>query len=300
MADRLVFLLAAALLAGCSGGGTELPGPSSPFQIYVMVDSRNAPSTKVTARQWRLWGVQSKDADSTVLESRGLLQADSTDVIVLPPDSGTYLVEAWTESTPPESLDVRVKMSNSDLPNPDSCMTSLSRSTLPTSVRGCKDGVLPSPSSASGFDAGHRPNVLTMVRVPGDPSHRFRILDSLGDTMSVKECRLWRYDRSLTFRGVMKLSGNAFPELPTILDQGTFLFEAWARPNQAPNRIPTTLGVNVLSVDQEKCTRSSIRPPLPETLTVYECQLPGGSFPRLSGGANPPNHWGFMEIESGD
>ena len=302
MAERLGFLLAAAMLAGCAGGGTELPGPSaSPIRVFVLVspsdDSQpSAATTRVLARQWRLWSVQPLSADSSALESRGLL-ADSSGVLTLPPDSGTFLVEAWTNAIPPDSIDLRIVVATSKLPNSANCLTSLAAGPAPSSVRGCTQSQQGSPSSASGFVGSQLPDVVTMVHIPGNPFHQFMIVGTRGgDTLKLGETRLWKMDASLTFRGLLRRGSTPTPELPTLSSRESYLIEAWKTAGAAPSRIATHVVMDSLRSAYESCV-VTMGDPLPATLVLHQCPLPA---PNLSGGATPPDFWAALKYWPND
>lgn len=304
MAERLGLLLAVALLAGCGnnpqvGGGTELP---SPIQVMIIrysnsdtIDSVTIPpdsNVLVAARQWRLWDLQTMDSDSTLLESRGLL-TDSSGVITLPPDSGTFLVEAWTKVDPPDSVDVRIRVATADLPLSSNCMTTLVKGSKPVSIRSCNQDKISSPSSLSGVDPSRLPDVVTLVHLPGLPVHRFRMLDVSEDTLPIGESRLWQLDHGkLSFRGIMKQNLSKFPDFPTLFHGETFILETWDREGMANARVAAKVDGAAVAQAANSCVIIRFGNPLPEILTLHECNLQPIN---LSGGANPPSHWGFME-----
>jgi hypothetical protein len=300
MLDRFkIPLAAAAFLSGCglepqTGGGTELPGPS--IQIFVMVDGLGDPSTnpgptRVAARQWRLWGVQSQTADSTNLESRGLL-SDSSGIVTLPPDSGTYLVEAWTKSVPPDSLDLRLKLANSDLPSSPNCLNVIVPGSTPTSIKGCTQNLSTSPSAVSHLGTANLPDVLTMVRIPGVPSHQFRIIGRTGDTLPMGEVRLWKWNGSFTFRGILKQTGNVTAELPTLAANESFVVEAWRKAGVGPTRIATTAQMDTSQASPLGACKTPYTDPLPSVLTLHECPL---AISNPSGGNVLPDYSAVME-----
>lgn len=296
MAERIgALLVAAAMLAGCGsdpnmGGGTELP---SPIQIYVVKspDSKGdttPSSVRVLARQWRLWDVVSQASDSTTLESRGLL-VDSAGIVTLPPDSGTYLVEAWTVTTPPESLDVRLRVATASLPMADSCMNRISDRSAPSGLRSC-----PSPSAPAarvGASATRPPDVYAMVRIAGVPRHRFRLLGIRNDTLPLGEARLWWNADTAIFKGILKPGSPLVQELPSLATRERFVIEGWDRSGTAPNRIASHVARSLPDSVYDRCV---VRPaaPLPAVLTLYACDL--GPL-NLSGGAVAPDHWAIVE-----
>lgn len=307
MAERFWILAAAAsLLFGCgndpqSGGGTELP---SPIQVMIVrigdsadsLDSLPTTSTPknvlVAARQWRLWDVLPLDGDSSLLESRGLL-VDSSGVITLPPDSGTYLVEAWTSSAPPDSLDLRIRARTSDLPDPRTCLTTLAKGEKPVGVRSCAGADSSSPSFLSGVEKPRLPDAVTMVRVPGIAVHRFRILGTSEDTLPVAESRLWQLNPGdLTFRGIMRQKSSPYPDLPTLGSRQTFVLETWEKAGMASSRVAARIDTASFGKALESCLILRMGNPLPEVLTLHACHLEPLN---LSGGATPPDHWAMLE-----
>lgn len=304
MAERFwLFVATAILLFGCgsdpqTGGGTELPSPIQVMIVRIGDSGKDSQpvtidSTKilVAARQWRLWDVQALPDDSSLLESRGLL-VDSVGVITLPPDSGTFLVEAWTNATPPDSLDLRLRVSTSALP-PANCLTTLAKGTTPATVRSCAQAGLNSPSFHSGSPGANLPDVVTMVRIPGIPVHRFRILGASGDTLPVGESRLWQLNASdLSFRGIMRQKSSPFPELPTLRTRQTFVLETWSRVGSASSRVAAKVDTTSFGQAQRSCLTQRIGDPLPEVLTLHACHL---APLNLSGGAHAPDNWALLE-----
>jgi hypothetical protein len=301
MAERFrLFAAAATLLIGCgsdpqTGGGTELP---SPIQVMIVrvSDGDSEPVTSdsenvlVAARQWRLWDVRTTEGDSILLESRGLLE-DSSGVITLPPDSGTFLVEAWTTSTPPDSLDLRIRVAPSALPSA-SCLTTLAKGTEPTTVRSCVQGETNSPSFYSGNRDSNLPDVVSMVRIPGIPVHRFRILGVSGDTLPIGESRLWQLNAGdLSFRGIMRQNEEDFPDLPTLRTHQTFVLETWEQAGVASSRVAAKIDTALFGQAQRNCV-VRMGDPLPDVLTLHACAL---APLNLSGGTHAPDHWALLE-----
>lgn len=303
VAARAIPLAALTFLLGCgldphAGGGTELPGP---IRVYVMADplqdqSPSQNTTLVAARQWRLWGLGSRSVDSTTLESRGLL-ADSSGIVTLPPDSGTYLVEAWTKTDPPDSVDLRMKIANSDLPT-SNCLNVLRAGSTPNSIHGCTQVRNASPSAISHFGSANLPDVLTMVRIPGNPSHQFRILGVVEDTLPMGEARLWKWNgTSLIFRGLLKHTGATTTELPTLSTNDSFVVEAWRNPGEGSLRIPTISTMSHSQMDSLSACKTAYTDPLPGTLTLHQCGL---ATANPSGGAIAPNFSAVMEYIRGE
>jgi hypothetical protein len=295
-------LAAAALFTGCgldpqAGGGTELPGP---IRVYVFVDSSASTqnpqiASRILASQWRLWDVRSQTIDSTTLESRGLL-TDSSGIITLPPDSGTFLVEAWTDTDAPDSVDISVKLANADLPDPN-CVNVVHTGTAPNSIRGCTSSKGTSPSAISRLGDSKLPDVLTMVRIPGKPTHRFRIIGTLGDTLPLREARLWKWSgNQLSFRGILKQTSSVDPELPTLSSNDSFLVEAWKTSDAGPVRISTRHTLTDATVSGLAACTTPFTDPLPGTLTMHQCRF---ATPNPSGGPVSPDFSAVMEYVRG-
>jgi len=311
MLDRIALPLAlAALLCGCgqdlnAGGGTELPGP---IRFYVISETQTDPANpgaaRIAARQWRLWGVQARAADSTTLESRGLL-SDSSGIVTLPPDSGTYLVEAWTTTEPPDSVDIRLKLANADLPDASSCLSVLHAGATPNSLKGCTQTRSSSPSAISGLGSTKLPDVLTMVRIPGNPSHQFRILGPVGDTLPLGEVRLWKWtgapnqprNDSLIFRGVLKQTTSVTSELPTLTGNDSFVMEGWRTPGVGAVRISTSTRMSIPQSDSLAYCKTAYTDPLPSILTLHQCRL---GIANPSGGDIAPDFSAVMEYVPGN
>lgn len=296
MAERPgILAVLAAVLCGCgsdqlnNGGGTELPGP---IRVYVIkTESKgqdtNTAAARVLAREWRLWDLVAKDADSTTLESRGVL-VDSQGIVTLPADSGTYLVEAWNRTSPPDSVDVLKRLPNSRIPTDDSCLNNLGRSDAPSSLRTCGEGVGSTP------DAQRSPDILAMVRIPGKSRYSFRLLAwNNDDTLSLGEVRLWSFSRTdsvSVFKGLLRKDLVTQFELPRLEPDRYYAFEAWDNAGAAPNRVATR---SHRVPSNEVLSSCAVQPadPLPKVLTLFECHLPPD---RMSGGKNAPEHWGIV------
>jgi hypothetical protein len=239
-----------------------------------------------------LWDIQDLDGDSSLLESRGLL-TDSSGVITLPGDSGTYLVEAWTTSDPPDSLELRIRAKTSTLPDARTCLTTLAQGTKPVGVRSCERSDSLSPSFLSGVARGHLPDAVTMVHVPGIPAHRFRILGASEDTLPIGESRLWQLNTSdLSFRGILRQKATPFPELPSLRKNQTFVLETWDHPGTANSRVAAKVDSRSLEQALLNCVILRVGDPLPAVMTLHACHL--DPVP-LSGGTHPPDHWAFLE-----
>lgn len=229
MVDLRWTLLAAGLLCGCSqlGGGTELPG--SNIQVFIYPYSGDTgTAAPVAARQTRIWALDSQVADSVHLTSRGLL-TDSAGVLQLPPDSGTFLLESWRYRDPPESLSLHATYPAGSFFD-TSCLQLLARGGSLHRLRSCKD-TLSNPSREPGVAS---PELVAVVRVSGGPAHPYRMVQAGTDTTTIHlaEVRLWSWNDSLVFRGVLRAG-----ELPTLMEQAKFVLQGWSRVGVAPDRI---------------------------------------------------------------
>jgi len=273
MADSRWILLAASLFTACSqdnmGGGTELPSP-----ITVVFTSSDTSSTALVARQARIWSVDSTTSDSVRLTSRGIL-LDSSNVVQLPPDSGTFLLEAWIGDIPPESLSLQASVPKSLFP--DSCTQSLGRSTGLQGVKSCGD-TSASPSRQSG---GSSPNLVALVHISGSATHPFRVKLTDTSVASLGKVRLWSLGTSdsLVFRGQLGVSGDSIGRLPTLTQQQKYVIEIWAPGNSAPGRIAVRRPSSLTSTAWSACPGSTLGSLGPSTLSLFSCSLSPEPFP---------------------
>jgi hypothetical protein len=271
MADFRWILLAAGLFTACSqenmGGGTELPGP-----ITVIFTSSG--SGRLVARQARIWSVDSTSLDSIRLTSRGIL-FDSSDTILLPPDSGTYLLEAWSAETAPESLSLHAAIPSSKFPD-SSCRQILGRKTGAQGVESCGD-TSASPSRQSG---GSSPNLVALVHISGSATHPFRILDN-GNERTFGEIRLWSVEGSdsLVFRGQLGVSGDSIGRLPTLTWQHKYVIEAWTPGKSAPGRVAVRRWASRASTAWNACAGSTLGSLGPSVISLFSCDLSPSPFP---------------------
>jgi hypothetical protein len=185
-----------------------------------------------SARQTRIWSVDSQNTDSVHLTSRGLL-ADSSGILQLAPDSGTFLLESWIDRDGPESLSLHATVPANSFPG-NSCLQMLGRGGSLQKLRSCADTMNPSSSEAG----SSHPELVALVRVSGGPTHPFRMLR--GDTtLQLSEIRLWSLSLgdSLVFRGVLHTGGGSIGQLPTLMETSRFVIQGWSRSTVAPRRI---------------------------------------------------------------
>lgn len=239
---ELRWLLPLILLVGCAnpqnGGGTDLP---SPIRIFVEAPpvSANGPATRQPAiRQAHLWSVEESTVDSATLLSQGIL-FDSAGILFMPPDAGTYLVEAWERPVSIQSLPLRKRVSWLSI--------FLDTARYPINTFGSSNTAainrvqfsdatslkLNSQDTGTGL-ADYR----SILRISGTPRHSTRIVQGL-DTMVQEEVFLWSVDGdSLTFRGAMGSPSGKFGWLPTPIVGVRYVLEGWSRPGLAPIDVP--------------------------------------------------------------
>lgn len=238
---ELRWLLPLAFLVGCanpqSGGGTDLP---SPIRIFVEAPSTssNSPAARQpTIRQGHLWSVEESTIDSATLLSQGIL-FDSAGVLFLPPDAGTYLVEAWEKPVPIQNLPLRQRVSWRSI--------SLDTAQYPINTFGSTSGgainkVMFSESrnlKLNNLDTGLAlADFRTILRISGTPRHSTRIIRG-ADTMVQAEAFLWSLEGdSLTFRGAMGAPSGNFGWLPTPIPGVRYVLEGWSRSDLAPSTV---------------------------------------------------------------
>ena len=231
MPDLRWTFLTAGLLAGCSqlGGGTELP---SPIQVYIFAATDS--TRPVSARQTRIWSVDSQTTDSVHLTSRGLL-SDSSGILQLAPASGTFLLESWILRDGPESLSLHATVPANTFPG-NSCLQVLGNGGTLQKLHSCAD-TLQNPSAEPGSS---RPELVALIKVSGGASHPFRMLQGR-DTLQLSEIRLWSYrpsKDSMIFRGALRTGGGFLGQLPTLMESDKFVIQGWSRQGAAPERIP--------------------------------------------------------------
>lgn len=237
----LRWLLPLAFLVGCanpqSGGGTDLP---SPIRIFVQAPptSSGDPAARQPAiRQGHLWSVEESTADSATLLSQGIL-FDSAGVLFLPPDAGTYLVEAWEKPVSIQNLPLRQRVSWRSI--------SLDTAQYPINTFGSTSGgainkVMFSESrnlKLNNMDTGLAlADFRSILRISGTPRHSTRIIRG-ADTMVQAEAFLWSLEGdSLTFRGAMGAPSGSFGWLPTPIPGVRYVLEGWSRSNLAPSTV---------------------------------------------------------------
>jgi len=179
--------------------------------------------------------VDSQSTDSVHLTSRGLL-SDSSGILELAPDSGTFLLESWILRDGPESLSLHATVPANSFPG-NTCLQVLGSGGSLQKLRSCAD-TLQNPSAEPG---SARPELVALVKVSGGATHPFRMLHG-GDTATfqLSEIRLWSYlsaKDSLVFRGVLRTGGGFVGQLPTLMESDKFVIQGWSRPGVAPERI---------------------------------------------------------------
>jgi len=264
MADLRWALLAAGFLCGCSqlGGGTELPGQN--IQVFIIPYGQDTGGAiPVAARQTRIWAVDSQDADSVHLSSRGLL-SDSAGILQLPPDSGTFLLESWIHRDPPESLSLHTTYPAKSF-NDSTCFQLLGRSGSLHRLRSCRD-TASNPSREPGAES---PELVAVVKISGGPAHPYRLLGPDTTTLHLAEVRLWSWNDSLMFKGVLRAG-----ELPTLTEKAKFVLQGWRQVGVAPARIRAVRQSTLNMTDWNKCV-INLAAFGSSVTTLHSCTLAG-------------------------
>lgn len=237
---ELRWLLPLAFLVGCanpqSGGGTDLP---SPIRIFVVAPASSSDplARQPNIRQSHLWSVEESTQDSATLLSQGIL-FDSAGVLFLPPDAGTYLVEAWENPVAIQSLPLRQRVSWRSI-SLDTTKTPIN--TFGSTTGGSINKVMFSESrnlKLNNTDTGLAlADFRTILRISGNPRHSTRIIRGT-DTMVQAEVFLWSVDGdSLTFRGAMGAPSGNFGWLPTPIPGVRYVLQGWSRIGLAPTTV---------------------------------------------------------------
>lgn len=292
----LVCLGSTVALSACgeptSGGGTELP-----IQVRIYVDAE--------ANAWRLWTIEDGgtsaargEASRGAFVSRGILR-DSAGILALPATSGTFLLEAWVDNTPPDSL-VVIHEIPEGFKIEESCVQAvpLDGNIVRTQVCPGLDRSL----APSATDSASRPERLTLIRIQGRNEQRVQILADAGDARILPaEARLWEVssdsgqDQTLLFRGVLDRESDGTLRLPTRSGFGRFLIEASTSAGSLPRSIPARATASTGWTRFMDC-QESILSPLPPTLSVHSC--PGLDW-HLSGtaaGAKGADLWSVFSL----
>jgi len=201
-------------------------------------DKTNPLARQPTIRQGHLWSVEESTDDSATLLSQGIL-FDSAGILFLPPDAGTYLVEAWERPVSIRSLPLRKRVSWVSI--------SLDTNKSPIGTYGPTTGgsinkVMFSESSRLKLNSSDTGRTLadfrTILRISGPPRHSTRVIQG-ADTITQAEAFLWSVDGdSLTFRGAMGAPSGNFGWLPTPIPGVRYVLEGWSRTDLAPSTIP--------------------------------------------------------------
>jgi len=278
----------AVLLASCanpqSGGGTELP---IQVRIYVEVP------TQATA--WRLWSVEESPRTASTqtigysFVSRGVLK-DSSGVLSIPNSPGTFLLEAWTRTTPSDSLAV-VRDAPAGFAIDSSCIQSIPLDGQIFHTQACPQ--MRPATAPSGQDTARAPDRITMLRIPGGEVQRVQILDDAGARKLLPaEARLWSIstdpaeDQTLVFRGRLARESDGSFHFPTERGKVRYVVEA----AETEGVLPTTIRSHAKMDEgwsRYLACQENILPPLPGTLSVHACPdlgwMPSGKDSAHSG-----------------
>lgn len=290
-------LLSGLVLAGLGGcaqevagkGGTELPGPA----LVVVYDTRrDADASIATGLQWRLW-----ERQDTVLLARAST-TDSAGVLSLPNQSGTWVLEGWTDSLPgrsPVASSLRGGI-------PDSCIETAGSASLLRATKECAE--LPSPSVPdSAWPAVRRPVRVSAVRLDaGLPAVRLALADSLGQAIpGIGVARLWELDAgdSLRFVGELRRGSDGVLRMPRLPKAGWFALEAWPEGTKLPAEVDSRQPVGGRASGFARCGGQMPSFPQDESLlSIHECPALGIA-PSLAGQVDSsripaPAHWALF------
>jgi len=251
-----------------TGGGTELP-----LQVRISVSSR------VEAKEWRLWSVEERPlaargtSAGVLFVSRGILH-DSAGVLDLPGDPGIYLLEAWVKDAANDSLDVSV-IPSSDFRIDSNCIQRVPLSGEIVRVELCTS--IPASQLPSGRDSAHAPDRLTILQIEGRAPQRLQILDDPGVVRQQPlEARLWSIsndtsdDQTLLFRGRLTRESDGTFRMPVKKGNERFVIEASRASDALPTRIASHVQVTSGWTRFLRCGET-ILAPLPPTFSVHEC-----------------------------
>jgi len=258
---------ASLLLGGCadpqSGGGTELP---IQVRIYGAAE----------AKAWRMWEIQETEiAGRTTLQftSRGSLQ-DSGGVLALPSSPGTYLLEAWTNHRPSDSMLVRFDAPSGFVLDP-SCVQTIPQDAELHQTQFCS--TLDPRQAPSGGDSSSSADRLTLLRIEGESIQRLQILDDLGSRRLLPtEARLWSVstaagaDQTLDFRGILRRESDGTFRFPVVRGTTRWVIEAATTPAALPVRIAPRTRIDSGWSRFIAC-QEGILAPLPGVLSVHAC-----------------------------
>lgn len=270
----LRWLLACALLAGCGtpneGGGTELP---SPIQIIVLNPDAPALSARLAVKQGVLWSVADSTPDSVTLLSRGLLASTDSSSLVLPPNGGLYLVEAWTTPIPARALPLMRRVSwQALLQDPDISVLGASAQGTPSPLTFAKATNYRLGASDSSSSATYR----KLVRITGAPPHSTVVLATSSwspnryDTIVQQNAFLWSLENdSLTFRGITRSSSGSVGSLLSPEPGVRYVLEIWANQAMVPASVSLRRPAEDLTTSWSSCALHLGR--LGNNLTLYAC-----------------------------
>lgn len=260
-------------VTGCgdpsAGGGTELP-----LQVRITVDSR------VEASEWRLWSIEETPSAARggasgayTFVSRGIL-ADSAGVLSIPSDPGLFLLEAWVDAPPGDSLDV-ARASQPGFAIDSDCIQQVPLSGDIVRVQLCTN--LDSRMLPSGTDSLHRPDQSSIIRIEGRDPQRLQLLDDAGASrLQPAEARLWSIsteansDQTLLFRGRLSREADGTFRIPVLSGNTRYVLEASSTAGAMPTRISTHVRVPNGWNRYVMCSESVLSP-LPAIVSVHSC-----------------------------
>lgn len=187
-ADRipLPLLFGCAFLASCGSDKSASGGTGSDFPIHPAIAIvQELKGATVQAAAWRLWSV----ADDSVRYRREL---SSTDGGFILPDTGSWLVEAWSSSTAAGKTNDLSSQASMD--TYERCLNWIGRNTTSTSpspavLGACSD--LQSPTVLAHGSSQGAPRAIAAFRLPSPDASAFTVRDSNG-IVKARAWRLWK------------------------------------------------------------------------------------------------------------
>lgn len=124
-------------------------------------------------------------------------------------------------------------------------------------------------SNPSREQGASHPELIAVVRVSGGPSHPFRML--LGTdttTLHLAEVRLWTWNDSLRFKGVLRTG-----ELPTLTETAKFVLQGWSQVGVAPARIRAVRPLTSLNISDWNTCADHLAAFGSSVTTLHSCTL---------------------------
>lgn len=222
-------LTACALLASCGSDKSASGGTGSDFPIHPAIAIvQELKGGTVQAAAWRLWSV----SDDSVRYRREL---SSTDSGFLLPDTGSWLVEAWSSSTAAGKANDLASVPAMDAY--ERCLNWIGRNTTsaspsPAVLGACSD--LKSPTVLAHGSTQGAPRAIAAFRLPSPDAAASTVRDSNG-IVKARAWRLWKATPSASgpltefvFAGYQ--SGGEPGVIETSGLSGTWVAQGWIAP----------------------------------------------------------------------